>query len=188
LAKHGVLVGDSAAEFVKLPFQKIYHNTWFEPDQRDEIVACRHAEVIVPRHLDLDALKYVWCRSQAEKTTLLHLLRPDVRTMWADKIYQGSKYDLFFNSWTFIERADLTSSAMTFFFNPNTKTPGPFLLRVSVTVAESTAAFVHEDSTFAASGKLQLHFKRNRPRYTVEVALDGSLAYRNEFIERDPVL
>jgi hypothetical protein len=57
LAKAAVGVGDSAVEFLKLPFQKIYHNTWFEPDQHDEIVACRHAEVIVPRSLDLDALK-----------------------------------------------------------------------------------------------------------------------------------
>ena len=188
LAKHGVRVGGSAAEFLKLPFQKIYHNTWFEPDERDEIVACRHAEVIVPRHLDLDALKYVWCRSQAEKTTLLHLLRPGVRAMWADRIYQGNKYDLFFNSWTFVERADLSSSDMVFFFNPSTKTPGPFLLRVRVKVADLSDPIVHEDNAFMASGRLQLLFKRNRSRYTVEVTLDESLAYQSEFVERDPVL
>jgi ssDNA thymidine ADP-ribosyltransferase DarT-like protein len=67
LAKTGTRAYDSAAAFIKLPFAKIYHNTAFLPDQREDIVACRHAEVIVPRHLDLGALKYVWCRSQAEK-------------------------------------------------------------------------------------------------------------------------
>jgi hypothetical protein len=47
---------------------------------------------------------------------------------------------------------------------------------------------VHEDGDFMASGKLHLRFKQERARYVVEVTLDDSLAYRNEFIERNPLL
>jgi hypothetical protein len=118
----------------------------------------------------------------------LHLLRPDVRVAWADRIYQGTKYDLFFNSWTFVERADLSSNDMAFFFNPSTKTQGPFHLRVCVRVPDLSELLVHEDNAFMANKKLQLLFKKSRPRYAVEVTLDGSLAYQSEFIERDPVL
>jgi hypothetical protein len=75
-----------------------------------------------------------------------------------------------------------------FFFNPSTQTPGPFQLRVQVTVPGRPEPLVYEDPSFTANGKLQLLFKQNWQRYIVDVTLDGTLAYRNEFIERDPLL
>jgi hypothetical protein len=188
LAKYGGHAQGSAAAFTKLAFSKIYHNTWFAPDERDEIIGCRHAEVIVPGCLDLSALKYVWCRSQAEKSTLLHLLGPESKRRWADKVFQGKKYDLFFARWTFIETADLSSSNMVFLFNPSTETPGPFSLRVNVSVPDLSSPLVYEDRGFMAKGKLSLRFRQTCSRYTVTLTLDGSLAYKNEFTDRSPVL
>ncbi len=133
-------------------------------------------------------MKYVWCRSQAEKSTLLYLLGSDAKRSWADKVFEGKKGDLFFARWTFIERADLSATNMVFFFNPSTQTPGPFELRVRVTVPGRTDPLVYEHPSFTANSKLQLLFKQNWQRYIVDVTLDGTLAYRNEFIERDPLL
>jgi hypothetical protein len=44
--------------FLSIPFHLVFHNRWFTPDERDEIVFRRNAEVLVPGSLPLDpALK-----------------------------------------------------------------------------------------------------------------------------------
>src|SRR5579871_3789346 len=48
LAGRNKQVFSTAKDFAKLPFQYIYHDESFPPDQRDTIVFHRHAEVIVP--------------------------------------------------------------------------------------------------------------------------------------------
>ena len=70
-------IGDTGKFFESLPFQQIYHNTWFKEEEKQEIVARRHAEVIVPDELDLDSLRFIWCRSEAEKETLGSHAYPD---------------------------------------------------------------------------------------------------------------
>ena len=72
----GAAILSTAEELKNLPWQKIYHNTRFDRSRIEEsdIARRRQAEIIVPRDLKLDALKYIYCRSVAEKETLLHLL------------------------------------------------------------------------------------------------------------------
>ena len=60
--------------FEKLPFNQIYHNSWLGEAEKQKIIASRHAEVIVPGLLDLEALRFIWCRSEAEKETLISFL------------------------------------------------------------------------------------------------------------------
>jgi hypothetical protein len=188
LARRGGAFEDSAKSFVKLPFEKIYHNTWLAGEQKDDIKACRHAEVVVPDSLDLNSLKYIWCRSQAEKSTLLHLMNTDTRRRWADKIFEGKKYDLFESRWTFVERADLSSSDMIFLFNPNTQTPGPFQLKVTVSIPGVDTPSYREDDQFMANNRLALRFRRRQERYTIQLVLDGCVAYESAFAERASVL
>ena len=87
-------VGAKASFFERLPFKEIYHNSWLKEDEKREIIARRHAEVIVPGQLDLEPLRFIWCRSEAEKETLLSLLSETERNRWANKVFHGKKYDL----------------------------------------------------------------------------------------------
>ena len=187
LAKSGGNPDSTAAAFRELPFNRIYHNTAFAKEERDEIVACRHAEIIVPKRLDLAALRFVWCRSEAEKTTLLYHLTSDSKRRWAERIFQGRKYDLFLARWTFVERADLSQDYMTFYFNPSTATAGPFRLCVKIVTPRSSTPVVYEDQSFQANERLNLKFSETCSIYTVELRLDGSLAYRSEFTKSDLV-
>lgn len=70
--------------FRSIPFQWVFHNGAFRPEERDEIVFRRNAEALVPHRLPLTpALKFIACRSAAERQTLLHLLprrAPEVGT------------------------------------------------------------------------------------------------------------
>jgi hypothetical protein len=89
--------------FLSIPFHLVFHNRAFMPDERDEIVFRRNAEVLVPGSLPLDpALKFIACRSAAERQTLLHLLPPNLRRQWAPRIRLGEQ-GLFERKWTYVE-------------------------------------------------------------------------------------
>ena len=104
----------------------VFHNRRFTQDERDEIVFRRNAEVLVPDHLTLaETLRFVACRSVAERHTLLHLLPPNLRRAWSPRIRIGD-HGLFLRKWTYVEQAVTTDDRIIFRFNPNTLTPGPF--------------------------------------------------------------
>ena len=117
--------------FLGIPFDLVFHNRWFTPEERDEIVFRRHAEVLVPRSLPLEpSVKFIACRSAAERQTLLHLLPTDLRPEWSPRTRLGEQ-GLFERRWTFVEEVVVVDGTVIFRFNPNTLTPGPFDLDFS---------------------------------------------------------
>ena len=109
-----------------IPFHLVFHNRWFTPDERDEVVFRRNAEVLVPNRLPLDpALKFIACRSAPERQTLLQLLPTDLGRQWAARIRLGEQ-GLYERKWTYVEEVVAVDDSVVFRFNPNTLTPGPF--------------------------------------------------------------
>ena len=45
-------VGEDAAFFESIPFEKVYHDSWMKEEEKTEIKFHRHAEIIVPRELE----------------------------------------------------------------------------------------------------------------------------------------
>jgi hypothetical protein len=126
MASAWVSHSDKRDFFLSIPFHLVFHNRSFTPDERDEIVFRRNAEVLVPGSLPLDhALKFIACRSAAERQTLLHLLPVELRRRWAPRIRLGEQ-GLFERKWTYVEEAITVDGEVVFRFNPNTLTPGPF--------------------------------------------------------------
>lgn len=119
--------------FFAIPFESVFHDRPLPAisDQKREIIFRRHAEVLVPRQLPLEnTLKFVACRSVAERQTLLSLLPYKLRRQWASRIRLGEQ-GLFFNYWTFVEEVVVVDDIVEFRFNPNSQTPGPFLAKFS---------------------------------------------------------
>jgi len=78
LAKRREANVGATAEFLKsIPFDKVFHVGRLSDVEKREIVFRRQAEIIIPEELDLTALRYVGCRTQAEYETLLWLLTPE---------------------------------------------------------------------------------------------------------------
>lgn len=120
LGRSGEVVVDGSIEFLKsLPFEKIYHDGTI-PDTQDkrEITFHRNAEVLIPDELDLSALRFIVCRSEAEKETLINMLQEDTRLIWLTKIIYNPK-QFFYGRWTFVERAYKTESSIKFYFSPD---------------------------------------------------------------------
>ncbi len=176
-------VGMKASYFEKLPFDQIYHNSRLEMQEKQRLVASRHAEVIVPGQLDLEPLRFIWCRSEAEKETLVSCLSETQRNQWANKVFHGKKYDLFFSKWSYVDQVELDETGGRLSFNRNTTTPGPFDLEVSVEDHDTGKTLRHREEKFMVGPSMSLKFKSPIPNYTIELRLDGYLAYRCEYEE-----
>ncbi|MBN1139358.1 MAG: DUF4433 domain-containing protein [Anaerolineae bacterium] len=112
--------------FLSIPFHLVFHNRWFTPDERDEVIFRRNAEVLVQTSLPLDStLRFIACRSAPERQTLLQLLPADLRQQWEARIRLGEQ-GLFERKWTYVEEVVTVDDNLIFRFNPNTLTPGPF--------------------------------------------------------------
>lgn len=86
MAAAHVTCSDDADRFAKIPFEFVYHEGPINaPLNTRTIVFHRHAEVLAPNSLSLKTLKWVGCRSNAERETLLTLLG-SARSAWESRI------------------------------------------------------------------------------------------------------
>lgn len=165
--------------FLRIPFDLVYHNRRFAPQERNEIIYHRHAEVLVPERLALEpALRFIACRSVAERQTLLNLLPVGLANRWNSRIRLGIS-ELFERRWTYVEEVVVIDDRITFRFNPNTMTPGPF---------EVTFSYQEEwtDSPRTWTGRkerldrpLNFRFEKTAHRWgTATLHLDDSLAFQ----------
>jgi hypothetical protein len=173
----------TAAELTRLPWEKIYHTGPFDPDQESDITFRRNAEIIVPQKLDLSSLRYICCRSVAEKETLLHLLTLPLRKRYYTKILATTSSMLFYRHHSFVESADLTPSYAILRYSPDTKSPGPFHLHAEIKHGNTPKVVPLEIPNFDVTKGLKLRFPRPLHKYTIRILLDGYLAYANSWEE-----
>lgn len=190
LASNQVHVASDAAEFIQLPFQFIYHDTFFKPEERDKIIFHRHAEVIVPNRIGLTSLQYIWCRSQAEKDALRHLLPMDIWQKWRDRIFDSNKRELFFRNWFYLERVTLTNQQVTLSFNrpAHEQDTGPFHIHIEITETRTGKQFTWSQNPFYITNKMQsfnLTYISPIYDYTIRITIDDHLVYLNRYQESD---
>ncbi len=181
LAASNADVGEDASFLRSIPFEKVYHDESFFPEERSAYVFHRHAEVIYPRELDLSALRAIYCRTTAERETLLSLLTPTATKRWSKSIGLSSKHGLHFRQWTFLERVALDSAAVELSFNPSTHSPGPF--KVELEIKSGDNKFLWRADQFNARGRTTIKIAGNLRSYEIRIHLDGSLIYRNRYRE-----
>ncbi|NWF69507.1 MAG: DUF4433 domain-containing protein [Chloroflexi bacterium] len=171
-----------AADFRKLPFERIYHDSWFNAEERDEIMLRRQAVALIPKQLGLEHLRYVCCRSEAERETLRTLLPPAVWSQYADKITARTDFNLFHRKWAYVEAAELGTQRVQIRFKPCEDDCGSFNLRVE---AEEWSGRRHEWQTpdFVPGEPFQLDIAALNPAhgYWLRVYLDDALAYAGRY-------
>ena len=175
---------DGDVAFLKqIPFELVYHNTRFDPSERDQIVHRRNAEVLVPRKMGLVSLRFIGCRSDAEYKTLLHLLSPETRSIWVSKIGVLSNLQLFHQEWTFVEQVDMNTEQIVFRFNHSSRTPGPFDTHVEIDEAATGMKYHWRNEAYQCNRVLTLSLSslRDPSGYTARLFLDDHLAYADRF-------
>lgn len=177
------LILSTADELKNLPWQQIYHTNWTY--SRDTIFH-RQAEIIIPQRLDLGALRYIYCRSEAERETLFHLLTPDLLTKYHGKIIATTRYITFYRQHTFVEKVRLFPNGADFYFSPETQSPGPFSLEISFDTGKQQ--FSHTADNFSLEGKYTYKvLPISISTYTVRLLLDTHPAYANTYQQKDDI-
>lgn len=183
LARPGVEPNGSAEAFRKIPFELVYHDSPYSPDDRERIVFHRHAEVVIPRNVDLVHLHRIWCRSTAEYQTLLTLLSPATRERWQGRIGTGGRSNLFFRRWTFVEDVAMSRESVTFRFNVSTLTPGPF--SALAVIEERATGYCYqaraENLLADKAWHINLRHLSSPGSYQVTLTLDDHVAYSGEY-------
>lgn len=177
----------SVEEFKKLPFQAIYHVGPLPSAliEKDKIINCRNAEVVVPEQLSIDYLKLIYCRSDAEKDTLLSLLSADAYNIWNDHIIVDRLGQLFHKKWTFVDKVRSVESKITLSFSPDSITPGPFKPSIEIYDLERNLLDSHDYNRILCNKVYNFPFKRSHGEYMIKVFLDDNLCYQGYHLDYD---
>lgn len=172
-------------EFKNLPFNSIYHVGPFSKLERDRIIYCRNAEVVVPGHLSTDFLRSIYCRSDAEKDTLLSLMSTETSNIWRDRITVDWLGQLFYKEWTYIDNVRSYDSKISLSFSPDTKTPGPFELFIELYDLDGNLIESYNYKKINCNRVYNFPFKSSYPEYMIKVFLDGFLSYQGYHMNYD---
>jgi hypothetical protein len=171
----------TAKDLSKFEFKKIYNDS---PHNDKSINFHKNAEVVIPIELDLSAVKFIVCRSPAEKESLLNLLPTDIFVKWSSKILVDTKLNCFFRKWVYIQTVDLTSKYVAIDFSPDALEPGPFVLMAKLTGSREK---VKEKQDFIANKKIVFNFVEEVFIYQIEIKLDDNLVYIGKFDGYDDI-
>jgi hypothetical protein len=178
-----------AHEFAALPWTLIYHNSRHAQGDRD-IPFHKSAEVLVPDKLSLEELRYVICRSQAEKEALLSLLRRMSAPLWAKYhsiTIATQRIDLYFRQHTFVMSARLDATSAAFEFSPDSSSPGPFAARATLRTDAQSREWINSSYIIdPARSTLSLTWKQPLDAYELDLFLDDHLVYAGQYTEEIP--
>lgn len=181
--------GEDAEFFKRLPFERIYHSGSlhnFGYFDKKTVIRNRHAEVIVPKELDLEELSLILRRTQAEFETLIHLISEETYERWKEKIGVASRAPLFYENWTFVKKVAYHQSSVEFILNHGFPR-GPFNVKVTVRDMETGKNYSYSeankilDESLIVGNPSEIHGKF----IEVSFKIDGHLAYQCTLGDRE---
>ncbi|MEH6675803.1 DarT ssDNA thymidine ADP-ribosyltransferase family protein [Phenylobacterium sp.] len=176
------LDGDDDAFFATINFAKTYHEGGTSHDM--SIVNHRAAEVLCQSPLILEQhLKWVICRSEAERDTLIHLAGPAARLL-RPKIVTSDDGRVFEKRFAFVEKVYASPEGITFSINPRYD-QAKLKVRVQVRTGTGFAVFDQTYDQLAArpdnGGSWISKVKLEDGVYRVTIEIDDHDAYANVF-------
>lgn len=172
--------GDTDEFFATIDFSKVYHEGGFGGDA--SIAHHRAAETLCHSPLPLAAhLKWIVCRSDAERETLIHLAGPAGRAL-RPKIVTSDDGKVFEKRFAFVERVHGSPEGITFQLNPRYDW-SPLSVRVEVRDSQAQLVF---DETYgqlparpANGGPWIAKVSLKDGIHSVQIHIDGHIGYQN---------
>lgn len=160
----------------KLDFGQIYHDTYFTRDQQElkrEIVNRRCSEVILPNQLQLEGvLKYIVCRSTAERETLINLLSDELKKQYSKTIAVGISF--FNHKKHYIRKVNLQKTEIGIEYNePQLK---PFQYTYFFKTGSGARSYEKDKPVY------KWYWKNPRDEYVFSIKIDDHIAYEGKFI------
>ncbi|HEV2575137.1 MAG TPA: DarT ssDNA thymidine ADP-ribosyltransferase family protein [Beijerinckiaceae bacterium] len=174
--------GNDEAYFSQIPFTKVYHVGGTGGDK--SITEHRCAEVLAPSPLPLDShLKQIYCRTAAERATLLYLLG-DKAAEWAPKISISNDLQLFERRFTFVNEVTLSNEAIVWELNGRLDAQ-KIEIKLDVYDRNNNSIIAYANNNMdarpsAPSTKWRIGRSIPDGEYLVSIYLEGHLAYQNK--------
>ncbi|MBO9122211.1 DUF4433 domain-containing protein [Rhizobium sp. 16-488-2a] len=185
----GVVYGNDEAYFSNIPFEKVFHMGGTSGD--NSIIQHRCAEVLAASPMALsETLHWIYCRSNAERETLLYQLR-GAPVDWSSRIVVSDDLKVFQREYTFVEFVRLSSDGVVFQLNPRLDWGNIAIdLRLTTVGGLPVASFINPDFPPRPTSVLQWrHECALTPGiYHLRILLEGQLAYDNQLELNDPLL
>ncbi|NGN44865.1 DUF4433 domain-containing protein [Mesorhizobium sp. CGMCC 1.15528] len=172
---------DTEEHFSAIPFDKVYHMGGTGGDA--SIVQHRCAEVLVPSPLLLDgSLQWIYCRTSAEKATLLHHLGV-YGAQWAPRILVSDDLLVFERNYVFVEDVSLSRRGVSFRLNPR-RDLQTVDVRISAIDKDGNQAIQFRNNSMSATPPRPstgwiYESELADGQYLVDVFLEGHLAFRS---------
>jgi hypothetical protein len=172
--------GDTDAFFAAIDFLKVYHEGSFGGDA--SIANHRAAEVLCQSPLILaDHLKWIVCRSEAERETLIHMAGPAGRAL-RPKIVTSDDVKVFEKRFAFVEKVYASPEGVSFNLNPR-HDGAPLKVRVEVRDDRAELVFDQTYNQLLArsenGGGWTSKVALRDGLHSVQIHIDDHLAYQN---------
>jgi hypothetical protein len=168
--------GRSARFLSSIDFHSVYHDGPFSPEERNRVIFSRNAEVLFPDSVDLEELKWIVCRSGAEKQTLLHLLGDDAGE-WNELIRLEARSErLFERRWTYVEDVRLLDDLVQVELR-NACVCSNYEIRVSNDLGDRLVS--RPDDFSAQNGRALIRMSGSPARTWVRVEIENCLAFES---------
>lgn len=173
-------------DFKEMPFQNIYHDDWKGFD--DKIIFNRHAELIVENECQLNHLKYIVCRSQAEKETLVSLYNNfQGNVVEPHKIIVRPRLNMFYRKCFYIEKVSLGIDSIEIKFNKGEYFDEKYKLLIELYKINTDELITWKNDEFPPQTSLKLKFKEERPEYVLTIYIEDHIAYKSQYVYEYPL-
>jgi ssDNA thymidine ADP-ribosyltransferase, DarT len=172
-------IGDNEQYFRAIPFGKVFHEGGIGGDR--SIIEHRCAEVLVMSPMPLDGtLQWIYCRTDAEKATLLHMLGP-VAENWKNRIQISDDLQVFERRFVFVEKVTIDKDGVVAQFSPR-RDLQKISVQVHVTNSEGERKLNFNNGAMdatppAPSTRWRFNAKLPNGDYLVDIRLEGQLAF-----------
>ena len=159
----------------------------YNPETESDIKKIRCAELLVPGVVDFSQLRYIYCRSHAERDTFVHILygvlsRDNFSALHA-KIRIGNS-SFFERRFAYVSSVSLTGDVLSIEFNSN-----------NVSIEQLSCDFVFDyngecynfNKKYCPRGVLSIRLPKIDASPVLTIEIDGNLAYKNKILVGDMV-
>lgn len=166
--------------FNSILFGNVFHEGSFQQSEKDTVLKARCAEVLTDSPLRLDQhLKFVLCRSEAERHTLLNSY-PDASTELKSKIRTVTEVGIFQSHYSYIKGVDLTAASCLIQLAPRRDGQK---IECELYVKDFEGKIVRHlpETTIDPAKRLRVNFGRTLESGTfeLEIYVEKHLAYKN---------
>ncbi|TSA55823.1 MAG: DUF4433 domain-containing protein [Planctomycetaceae bacterium] len=183
MASPSARYGPKERDFKRIPFKKVFHSGRYNTMVDSDIKFHRNAELLIPEKLALqNNLKYIACRSHAERQSLLYLLPRPLQKQWRNLIRIGDS-SMYERQWAYVNTVETDHREITFHFNPNSQHTGQFEATIYLRFPSGEERPIKK--SIDAKNPFTIKMEEDAEEIEVEFWLDDALAYHNNLLISD---